>query len=304
MLIDLKNPKHRKILLMLLIAAVAYSISSVMAYLAAINLPVSIALISTRVGFFVVAVCFLAIEHDKIDLGFSKSGMVSWIYGISFAVVGLLLFLAYQIQSLSNIFPLIEGGVLVFLALDLVFHRKKLGSKEMALLLFGVSIVFFGTFFAESSGFKFQLSTLPYAVGIIVSSGVAYYALANNTKKVTESSKQLAFVVAGLVVAISVLFLYHGPSVLAKYSDLFFVIGAAAGALLCVAFSMEIKAVKYAMTGNERKDVVFRNFINNFTELDTVLVLLASVAIGSFTYDGLIGGALIVVGVLVLSIIK
>ena len=304
MILDLKNPKHRKILLMLLIAAVVYSMSSVMAYIAAVNLPVSIALIATRVGFFIVAVAILLLDHDRIDLGLSKSGMVSWVYGASFAVVGLLLFLAYQIQSLSNIFPLIEGGVLIFLLLDLVFHRKKLTSKEIALLIIGVLIVFSGSFFAESSGFKFELSTLPYAIGIIISSGVAYYALANNTRRVTEGSKQLAFVVAGLAVSLAVLLLYHGPAVLSRYSNLFFLLGAGAGALLCVAFSMEIKAVKIAMTGNEKKDVIFRNFINNFTELDTVIVLLASVAIGSFTVDGLIGGGLIVFGVIVLSLVR
>ena len=236
-------------------------------------------------------------------MGFSRSGAVSWIYGACFAVVGLLLFLAYQSNSLSNIFPLVEGGVLVFLFLDLLFHRKKLGSKEIALLLFGVTIVFFGTFFAESSGFRFQLSTLPYALGIILAAGIGYYAMANKTNKITEGSKQLAFVVAGLVVAITVLIFYHGPSVLSRYSTPFFVLGVVAGALLCLAFSMEIKAVKHAMTGNEKKDVIFRNFINNFTELDTVIVLLSSVLIGSYTIDGLLGGGLIVLGVLILGAI-
>jgi drug/metabolite transporter (DMT)-like permease len=301
MILDLKNPKHRRILLMLVISAVAYAISSVAAYIVAVNIPVSIALISTRVGFLAAALCFLAIEHDKIDLGFSRSGAVSWIYGACFAFVGLFLFLAYQSHSLSNIFPLVEGGVLVFLFLDLIFHRRKLSSKEIVLLLIGVGIVFFGTFFAESSGFRFQLSTLPYALGIILAAGIGYYAMANKTNKITEGSKQLAFVFAGLVVAITVLILYHGPNVLSRYSTPFFLLGIVAGALLCIAFSMEIKAVKHAMTGNEKKNVIFRNFINNFTELDTVIVLLASVLIGSYTYDGLLGGGLIIVGVLILG---
>jgi drug/metabolite transporter (DMT)-like permease len=304
MLLDMKNRKHRRILLLLLISAVAYALSSVIAYIAAVNLPASIALISTRVGFFIAVVAFLMIRRERIDLGFSRSGLVSWVYGISFAFVGLLLFLAYQTQSLSNIFPVIEGGVLVFLFLDLVFHHKKLRLREIILLLTGVLIVFCGTFFAESSGFHFQLSNLPYAIGIILFSGVAYYALENNTKKVTEGSKQIAFVIAGLVLYTAVLALYHGPAVLARYSNWFFLVGAVAGALLCLAFSMEMRAVKAAMTGDEKKDVVFRNFINNFTELDTVIVLLASIAIGSFTYDGLLGGGLIVLGVVILSLIR
>ena len=77
-----------------------------------------------------------------------------------------------------------------------------------------------------------------------------------------------------------------------------------AGLFLCIAFSMEIRAVKHSMTGNEKKNVMIRNFINNFTELDTVIVLLASVAIGSYTYGGLEGGALIVVGVLILGMVS
>ena len=65
MLFNLKNPKYRKILLMLVISAVAYSISSVVAYIVSVNIPVSIALISTRVGFLAAALCFLAVDRVK-----------------------------------------------------------------------------------------------------------------------------------------------------------------------------------------------------------------------------------------------
>ena len=161
-----------------------------------------------------------------------------------------------------------------------------------------------GTFFAESSGFVFNLAVLPYAVGLMVTAGIGYYALANNTKHVTESSKQFAFVIAGLVIVAILLVFYHGSNVFSGYSNTFFLLGVIGGFLLCIAFAMEIRAVKYSMTGNEGKNVLLRNFINSTTELEIIIVLLGSVAIGSFTYEALLGGGLIVVGILVLGAIR
>jgi hypothetical protein len=304
MLIDLKSPKHRRILLLLAISIASYAISSIIFYLVAVHMPLSIGYASTRVGFLVAAITLMLISGEKIDLGFSRSGRVSWIYGICFGLVGILLFAAYKSNTLASIIPLVEGGILVFLVLDLVFHRKKLSTKQILMLVLGAVVVFMGTFFAESSGLVFNLSVLPYAIGLMVTAGVGYYALANNTKHVNESSKQFAFVISGLIIVGLLLLFYHSPSVLRGYSNTFFLLGAIGGFLLCIAFAMEIRAVKYSMTGNEGKNVLLRNFINSITELEIVIVLIGSVAIGSFTFEALFGGALIVVGVIVLGAIK
>jgi hypothetical protein len=226
-----------------------------------------------------------------------------WAYGISFAVTGVLLFSAYKDYTLASIFPLLEGGVLVFLALDFAFHRKKIGVKHMLLLAGGVAIVFLGTFFAESTGVHFDVSTLPYAVGMIIAGGIGYYALANKPDKISDGSKNLAFTIAAVVTA-ALLVLCHGSLSFNSVTATPFLYGIAAGFLLCIAFSMEIRAVKQGTTGDERKDMLLRNFVNNFTELDTVIVLVASVFIGSYTLGGLGGGALIVIGVVILGMIK
>ena len=47
--------------------------------------------------------------------------------------------------------------------------------------------------------------------------------------------------------------------------------------------------------------VTERNFINDFAYMDTVFVLVGSIIIGSFTYQQVIGGIAITIGVIVLS---
>lgn len=301
MLLDLKNPKHRKILTMLLVSCLAYSISSILAYLVDTRMAISTTILSTQVGFVICTIGFLLFTKDKLNIRPSRSNLAVWAYGLGFALTGIFLFAAYKSNTLSNIFPLLEGSILVFLLLDLVFHRKTLSRKEIYLLVIGVIVVFAGTFFASSKGFQFSLSILPYAIGIITCSGIGYYALANSTGKVTEASKNLAFSICAIASGVVILALNHGSAVLEALKPVPFAAGVVSGFFLCIAFSMEIRAVKHSMTGSERKNVLLRNFINNFTELDTIVVLVASIVIGSYTYNGLAGGALIVIGVLILG---
>ncbi|MGC9011268.1 MAG: hypothetical protein ACP5JN_03995, partial [Candidatus Micrarchaeia archaeon] len=71
-----------------------------------------------------------------------------------------------------------------------------------------------------------------------------------------------------------------------------------------IAVALELRAVEINENRKLYKSVVSKNFINNFTYLDTVLVLLFSVAIGSFSSIEIAGGLLIVVGVLVIALAK
>lgn len=293
----------RRILTILTIGLVAYAVSSVLAYLVAVKVPISVTILSIQIGFVPCMIIFALLEKDRIDLRPSKNSIATWVYGICFAIIGVFLFAAYKSYSLAGIYPLLEGGVLVFLALDFLFHRKKIAGREALLLIAGVAIVFIGTYFAESTGLRFNTSALPYAVLLIVASGLGYYALANKTKRIGGGSKNTAFAIAAIVMGLSLLLIYHN-SIFNSITPFQLLEAVAAGALLCVAFTCEMKGVRYAVTGDVRKDVILRNFINNFTELDTVIVLLASVLIGSYSYEALFGGALIIVGVLVLGTIK
>jgi glucose uptake protein GlcU len=304
MILNKKNIKRNHILLLLSITVVTYAISSLLTYYAAVNLSVATTMIAMRIGFLIGALIFLFLSKDKIDLKLSRSGAVSWIYGISFTVVGLLLYTAYKSFSLASIYPLTGAGTIVFLALDLIFHRKKLSSRIISLLLIGVLAVFIGSYLAQSTGLTFNMAALPYAVGIIVSAGVGYYALANSTKTVTEGSKQLAWAIPGLILGVAMFLFYHVSFVPNMQTLGLFFIGILAGLFLCVAFAMEIRAVKYGSTGNERHDVVLRQFINNFATIDILVILLASVAINSYTVDALVGGLLIAIGVLVLGTVQ
>jgi hypothetical protein len=188
------------------------------------------------------------------------------------------------------------------LALDLIFHRKRLGIRDVVVLCIGVAVVFLGTYVSGSVGIRFNMNILPYAVGIILSSGIGYYALANETESANCGSKNLVFGISSIASALFLFVLYKIPVI--PISPAIVVTGIAAGAALCIAFNSEILAVYKSQTGDERSDVIIRNFINNFGELDVIIVLLSSIAIGSYTANGLLGGGLILIGVLILGIIR
>ncbi len=71
--------------------------------------------------------------------------------------------------------------------------------------------------------------------------------------------------------------------------------------LYVAAVAVELKAVKINENVKLYKSVISKNFINNFTYLDTVLVLLFSIAIGSFVPVEIFGGLLIIFGVAIIA---
>ena len=137
----------------------------------------------------------------------------------------------------------------MFLALDLLFHRKTLSRRQILLLAIGVAVVFLGTYLAESARLAFDLSTLPYAIGIIVFSGIGYYALQNNTGRIKEGSKNIGFSVAAIASAMILILIYHNSAIFTSIRAVPFIEGVLSGFFLCIAFSMEIRAVKHSMTG-------------------------------------------------------
>ena len=78
-------------------------------------------------------------------------------------------------------------------------------------------------------------------------------------------------------------------------------IGIAGGAFFTLTSAFELRALKSTGTHLIRKTVINRNLVSDFEYADTVFVLLGSILIGSFTYEQIFGGALIVIGIVILS---
>ncbi len=71
-----------------------------------------------------------------------------------------------------------------------------------------------------------------------------------------------------------------------------------------VALSIELKTVKMTEKASLYSSVFMKNFINNFTYMDTLIVLMLSVIIGSFLQLQILGGVLVVAGVIVIALTR
>ncbi len=304
MLLSKGNPIRNKVILLLAVSILCYAVSSLMGYFVAVSISPGVALISTRIGSLIFLLTLLYLERGKVS-AFTKLHLTkqAWIYGIAFALTGALIFTAYRSYTLSSVFPLIEGGSLVFLALDFLINRKKIHNSQVLPLILGVLIVFIGTYLCQSTGFTFDFAALPYIIGIIFFSGVGYYVMVYKTERDNTESKFLAYTIVGTIAGVILIPLQPIPIVLNTTFVEMLAIGVISGFLLCAAFITEIRAVVQSLKNNKRNDVGVRNFINNAAELDTVLVVLASIWIGSFTFESIIGGLILIVGVLILSVV-
>ncbi len=286
---------------LLLVSTVAYSASAVAAYPAAVHLPISVMLLAAALGFAIGTLLQIRYFRMTIREGYKeKRWHISLIGGALLAVTLSLIYLVYKQLPLSNAYPLFVASIIVFLAIDLLLNRRMLTTTEKVLLAIGVLIVVLGTIMAGGLRFSLSATILPYIVAIIIAGGVSYYALLYDVKDYHPGTK-LSFVGAGLVAfgLLSALF-----SVGSVIDTIYLPLAVLAGFFFSIAIGTEMQVMKLVETTSKKANVISRNFVNNFTYLDLVIVLGASVAIGSYTLLGLAGGALVLIGVIVLGIIK
>jgi drug/metabolite transporter (DMT)-like permease len=304
MILSKSNPSRNKVIWLLVVSIICYSISNILSYFVAVNLSPAAAIVTSRVGALLFLVALLYLERGKISSLFKlRIDKRAWIYGIAFGINGVLLFTAYQTYTLSSIFPMVEGGSLVFLALDFLINRKEIRRSQIMPLVLGVFVVFIGTYLSQSTGFTFNVAALPYVIGIIVCSGVGYYAMVYKTEHDDTESKLFTYIAIGALLGAMLIPIQPIKAIPTSYLVEMLCVGIIGGFLLCVAFVTEIRAVVQGLKNNKSNDVGVRNFINNAEGLDTAVVVIASIWVGSFTYESVLGGLLIVVGVIILSFV-
>lgn len=233
----------------------------------------------------------------------SNRGLSASLAGSAFLVVfNVTIFLAFKLYLLSEIYPLIALSSLVFFFLDVAVFKSQLGKRIKVIVPAGVLSVILGVYLAGGAGWKgFNIGLLPFVFIVPISTGIGYYMLSFN---LTDYSSRFK---SGLIVVISVissftLFALKGGGVFPDLGKSFLI--AVTGALYVTAVHLEMLALRLNEGLKKAKNVAMKNYINNFTYLDTVLVLIGSVAIGSYTLSALFGGGLIVTGVIVISMAK
>ena len=224
--------------------------------------------------------------------------------GVLLVVFNLALFMAFKLYFLAGVYPLIAVSSLMFFAIDLARYRSRLRSTAVVLTMAGIILVVVGTFFAESIGFSFNYFMLPFALVIILFAGLGYYLVFYNIHKYSIGSKISAIALASFVSSIFLLFAAPQAETMQLAQPFYSVVAVISGMLYVAAVAIELKAVKINENIKLYKSVILKNFINNFTYLDTVLVLLFSVAIGSFVPVEVLGGLLIVFGIVIIAMAK
>ncbi len=211
------------------------------------------------------------------------------------------LFLAYRSFRLAAVYPLIAMSSIVFFFLDIVLFSRYIRKATLATVLAGIIIVVAGVYLVGGGGgIAFNIGLLPYVVAIPILTGVGYYILSYDVRRFGPGMKATSM--ASISIATSLpLFIFFSSHHFNVFSDLMI---AASGALYVLALFLELKAIGVNEQKVKSKNVLMKNYINNFTYLDTVFVLLGSVAIGSYTFIEIAGGGLIVCGVLIVSLAK
>ena len=221
--------------------------------------------------------------------------------GILLIVFNVVLFAAFRRYMLAGVYPLIALSSLVFLSTDMAIFRKRLRLATKSALLAGVLLVVAGVYLAESTGYAFNYSILPFIVAIALLAGAGYYLVFYNTRKYGVGPKITSIAVPSFV--ISVLIAALTGSI--RGVPVWYGVGAAfAGFTYITSVALELTAMRKNETHIAAKEVVTRNLINNFTYMDTVLVLLGSIVIASFTAQELVGGLMIVAGVMTMALVR
>lgn len=224
--------------------------------------------------------------------------------GAFLVLLNLTLFMAFKLYALAGVYPLIAVSSLVFFAIDLARYKSRLNTSAIALTAAGIILVVAGTFFAESHGYSFNYFMLPFALAIILFAGFGYYLVFYNIRKYSVGSKVSAIALASFIPSVFLLFAAPYSKIIQMAHPFYSMLAVFSGMLYVAAVAIELKAVKINENIKLYMSVISKNFINNFTYLDTVLVLLFSIAIGSFTPIEIVGGLLIVAGVIVITIAK
>lgn len=291
--------QRRKTLRLLLPSTVSYAISGVLEYVFIQGMPVTYFFFLWSVGSICLMPLILGhheiVRHDRNKITELLPVVIGSTLLVGFNVS---LFVAYQMFKLAAVYPLIALSSMVFFFLDVALFSKFIRKATMITVFAGILIVVSGVYFVGGGGkFSFDVGMLPFVIAIPMFTGLGYYILSYNVRKYRPEMETASMSVVSIIVS-TILFAMFPDFHLDLIADALVVVS---GALYTLAVMLELKALGLNEQKVKSRNVVMKNYINNFTFLDTVLVLLGSVVIGSYTMLEIAGGALIVAGVVLVS---
>ena len=289
--------RSKHIVYFIVLSTLAYSIGGVLAYIGVISMPFYSFILLYGIG-MLLGVFAMAVPLN-MHFGWNRKRYAFAVAsGLVITTYLYVLFFSYKYYKLAAIYPLLSISVLVFFGFDVILYNKRIPRAMGYFILVGTLLVSFGSFVTGSTGFSFNITLLPFIAVFAVGGGAVSYLYFYKIDRYSIGSKMLAFAIIFLMLGI----LYTAASGfrfdVSLYASLIVLI---AGFINVCALMFELHAMKLYKSRNIAGGVAERNFINNFTYLDTVFVLVGSIIIGSFTYQEVLGGIIIFAGVLVIE---
>ncbi len=271
-----------------------YAICGTIDYLVVTKLPLSAAIVSIGIGILIGFIAVKFIFKLKVKAESKQQYAFGAITALMIIAYTIPLLIAYKSYTLASIYPLIGLSAIVFFVIDLIKYRRFLTSRQTTIMLTGILLVVIGIFFAESNGYGFQIGTIPFVLLITLFGGIGYYMEFYKLNKYSIGTKMLF---QPIFLIIAVMFI-GGPIFI---SSSYFAFGILGGIAFSFASVMELHAMELTKTTGTANIVIKRNFINDFEYLDTLLVLIGSIIIGSFYPIEIFGGVLMLTGIIIIS---
>lgn len=299
---DNMNSRQYKIFGLLILSTVVYALNGTLEYILLKHFELYTFFFLWSFGGVLSLPLLVHIMGMRNDLFKNLKGHIVSIAGGSFLVIcDLSLFMAFKLYFLASVYPLIAVSSLIFFVIDLVKYHSKLSSRVIVFIMIGIILVIIGTLLTESINYSFNYSILPFAIAIIVFAGLGYYAVFYNIHEYSIGSKISSITIISFITSIVLLFILPPDKIIYQVQSVYSIMVVISGMLFITALALELKVVKITENVTLYKTVALKNLINNFTYLDTVLVLLLSVVIGSFVPIEILGGFIIVFGVVIIA---
>ncbi|HVC58176.1 MAG TPA: hypothetical protein VND15_01725 [Candidatus Acidoferrales bacterium] len=290
----------RRIVLLLIISTFAYTFLNIFGYAGLQHLSLGFYLMALGIGALVSALAIVRLEKLSFVRKNVKTFALELSGGAALAISSIGVYAIYRSSTLAGGQPLMGAAIIVFLAIDFIFFGKMMKRKESLWLVAGVLAVAIGIFVIQSNGFAFKFSILPILVFMMVSQGIGFYLFLYGVKRQNSATRLVAFPAFLMLIGLMCMALYNGP-IWNGVSALPFGLVIMSGVLLSVAVGFEVISALPMKGESKWQDILGRNFVNNFTYMDIVFVMVWNVVVNAYTLQEIAGGLIILVGVLVLN---
>ncbi len=287
----------KKILLLLVLSTISYSIAGVLGYKGVVAMPLYSFMLVYAIGVSIgtILMAFALKMRFRIP---PRNYLVGIVAALLIVVLIYTLYSSYKHYDLAGIYPFTALAVMVFLAIDIIVYNKRLPKGAEVFLVAGVLLIIMGSFVTGSKNLSFQVGLLPIIAILAFTGGIADYLFFYKTNKYSLGSKMASYAAVLLILAIAFSISHFGSNSYPVSGTVYALLAGISG---IIGIALDVHAMEVYTGKGIAKSVTERNFINDFPYMDTVIVLIGSVLIGSFTYQQIAGGFVITLGVYVLD---